>query len=238
MADRILKDIRIYESNVNNVTGNSHPSDLGNIFKSTENTNFIAKRIARKLNELKYSLGEPDHIYINLSTFLNENTIEVSNRETEKWMKYIDFGVSPEYFNSLKNEEKDDFIEKTILKIFQFISNEQNLKLVTQTATELSKFGRKIKIHYKTKETKSYRIDIYYQIAPLNKISNAIIEYHNKKNNTSKIKTFELRLYDDIYSLIGNVVVKGNKITLKPKKSYSAELVTKNYETPIEFDLS
>lgn len=94
-----------------------------------------------------------------------------------------------------------------------------------------------ILIHYKTKETKSYRIDIYYQIAPSNKFSNAIIEYNNKKNDSTYIKNFELRFYEDIYSLIDKIGVKENRITLKPKKSYRTELVTKDYKTPIELEL-
>ena len=52
------------------------------------------------------------------------------------------------------------------------------------------------------------------------------------------VNDFQLRLYEDIYSLIDNIGIKNNKITLKPKKSYSAEIVTKDYKTPIEFELT
>lgn len=235
MADRIIKDIRIYESE--NVAGKSLPSDLGKVFESTENTIFIGIRIARKLNELKYCFGEFDHIYINLTTYLKENEIQISNRDLDKRIKYIDLGTSSTYFNSLKTEEKDEFIERKIIEIFRRISTGQNLEFVNKTAIELSKFKREVKIHYKTKETKTYRIVIYYQIAPINKSSNAIIEYHDKENNITYTINFELRLYADIYSLIDNIGVKNNKITLKPKKSFSAQLVCKYYKTPLEFDL-
>ena len=238
MADRILKDIRIYESDIENISGNSHPSDLGKIIKSTMNANFIASRIARKLNELKYSFGEPDHIYINLTTCLDENTIKVSNRKTEKWMKYIDFGILPDYFNSLKDEKKDDFIEKTILTIFKSISTKDNLELVNQVSEQLSKFGREMKILYKTKETKSYCVNIYYQIAPINKLSNIYLEYTDKKKDIKIVKKFDLKLYGDIYSLVDNISVKENKIVLKPKKSFSAEITIKDYKTPIEFEIN
>lgn len=104
MTNRILKDIRVYESENENIAGKSLPSELGNIFKPTENTNFIGQRIARKLNEFKYSYGDFDHIYINLTTHIKENEIQISNRYLDKRIKYIDFGTSSKYFNSLQNK--------------------------------------------------------------------------------------------------------------------------------------
>lgn len=237
MADRILKDIRIYESENENISGKSLPSDLGDILNPTENTNFIGQRIARKLNELKYSFGDFDHIYINLTTFIKKDAIQISNRIIDKRIKYVDFGISYKLFNSLKPNDKDEFIENIILEILKFISNTANLELVNQTALELSKYGRKIKIKYKTKKTKSYSVNIYYQIAPEDKLSNAIIEYVDNKNNLNFIKNFELKFYSDIYSLIDSISIKNNKILLKPKNSYSAKLATSHYKTPIEFEL-
>ena len=237
MLERILKDIRLYESETENISGQSLPSELGVILKPTENSNFIAKRIARKLNELKYSFGEQDHIYINFTTFLNENEIRISSRDIDKRVRYVDFGISREQFNSLKDKIKDEFVERKILEILKFISNKYSQKFIEQTKLELSEYGRELKILFKTKETKSYRIDIYYQVAPFNKFSKAIIEYFDKKNEITYTKDFELKLYEDIYSLIDTIGVKNKRITLKPKKSFSAELVTKGYKTPIEIEL-
>lgn len=93
MADRILKDIRFYESQYENIDGQSMPHELGEIIFPTNDTIYIGKRIARKLNELKYTYGEFDHIYINFTKVLNEDTIVVSNRNIDKRIKYIDFGI-------------------------------------------------------------------------------------------------------------------------------------------------
>ncbi|GAB1858346.1 hypothetical protein MHTCC0001_31830 [Flavobacteriaceae bacterium MHTCC 0001] len=237
MLERIVKDIRLYESETENVSGQSLPSELGNILKPTENTNVIAQRIARKLNELHYTFGEQDHIYINLSTLLDEDDIRISNRAIDKRIKYIDAGISQEKFNALSDQNKDTFVEHKILEIFKVISSETHQELIEQTAFELSKYGREIKIHFKTKETKSYRITIYYQIAPFDKRSVMIIDYLDKKNEVSYLKNFDLHHHEDIYALIGNITVKDNKVMLQPKKSSSAEFVTKKYKTPIELEL-
>src|SRR5436190_1203761 len=57
MADRILRDIRFYESEKPNIEGQSMPNELGKLFIPTKDTNYIGQRIARKLNELKFTYG-------------------------------------------------------------------------------------------------------------------------------------------------------------------------------------
>lgn len=69
MVDIILKNIRFYESENQNIEGQRMPQELDKLFTPTNDTNYIRQRIARKLNELKYSYGEFDHIYINLTNF-------------------------------------------------------------------------------------------------------------------------------------------------------------------------
>ncbi|UJF25115.1 hypothetical protein L0B52_02930 [Suttonella sp. R2A3] len=237
MANRVLKDIRLYESEIENISGHSLPSYLGIILKPTKNLVHITQRIARKLNELNYSFGEQDHIYINLTSLLKENKLHVSNRNIDRRIQYVDFGIVPEKFNALQDNQKDAFIETKILEILESISNKNSQKLIEQTKFELAKYGRELKIHFKTKETKTYRIDIYYQVAPVNKLDNAIIEYKDKKNASTTTHNFTLEDYEDIYSLVDTIGVKNNKIILNPKKSFRAELTTKRYKTPITFEL-
>ena len=124
------------------------------------------------------------------------------------------------------------------MEIFRFIINIENLELVNKTALQISEFKREIEIHYKTKETKSYRIEIYFQIAPINKVSNLKLKYTDKKNNLRFTKNFELEFYSDIYYLIDTISLRNNRIILKPKKSYRAELHNENYKTPIEFEIT
>ncbi|KGQ70020.1 hypothetical protein LVJ83_06100 [Uruburuella testudinis] len=87
MANRILKDIRYYESTHQNIEGQSLPNNLGKLFVPTGDTPYIGQRIARKLNELKYSYGEFDHIYINFTTFIQAHEIIVSDRDTDSRIK-------------------------------------------------------------------------------------------------------------------------------------------------------
>jgi len=238
MGDRILKDIRYYESDKPNIGGQSIPGEPGKIFLLTKGGNFVGQRIARKLNELKYSYGAYDHIYINLTTVLDENQIQVSNRDVDKSIKYIDFGVNQLKFNALTDEKKNAFLKSSTIAILLSISDEPNLALVYEMAKQLSLFDTELKIHYKTKETSSYKIDIYYQIEPKGSFTKAIIEYQDKKTSICYQTNFKLQFYDDIYPLVDTITLKDNKIILKPKKSFRADLHNGRYKTPIEVNIS
>lgn len=237
MSDRILKDIRFYESEKQNIEGQSIPRDLGKLFIPTKDTNFIGQRIARKLNELKFSYGEFDHIYINLTNVLKENEIVVSNRNVDKRIKYLDFGINPENLQSLSDSEKNDFIKSITFRLLRKISNDLNLELVKQTEELIAELDSAIKIHYKSKETNSFKIDIYYQIETENLGTVAVIEYKDKKNNLCSSLKYKLRFFEDIYALIDVISFTNEVITLKPKKSFRADLYSERYETPIKLEL-
>lgn len=60
---KIISDIRVYKSVVDNIDGNSMPASLGN-----KPLNITVHRIVMKLRENGFSLGAFDHLYINLTT--------------------------------------------------------------------------------------------------------------------------------------------------------------------------
>lgn len=237
MVERILKDIRFYESENQNIDGQSMPQELGKLFKPTKDTNYIGQRIARKLNELKYTYGEFDHIYINLTTYINENEIVISNRNIDKRIKYVDFGINAENLNTLSDNEKNAFIKTVTFKVLTEISQDRDLELIKQTQKQLSEFDTEIKIHYKSKETNSYKIDIYYQIEALNGGTKAIIEFNDKKNNICSVGNYKLQFYEDIYTLVDTINLTDDRIILKPKKSFVADIHNERYKTPIELKL-
>jgi hypothetical protein len=238
MTDRILKDIRFYESEKQNIAGQSLPNELGEIFIPTKDTNYIGQRIARKLNELKFTYGEFDHIYINLTTILKEGEIIVSNRNIDKRIKYIDFGISSENLNSLSDSEKNNFIKSVTFKVLKQISSGSNLEVINQTEKLIAEFDTEIKIHLKSKETTSFKIDIYYQIETVSGGTKAVIEYKDKKNNICSSVNYKLQFYEDIYTLMDTIGLTDSTIILKPKKSFTGDISNERYETPITLKIT
>ena len=166
MPNRILKDIRYFESDKPNISGQSLPSYFGKILIPTKDTNYIGQRIARKLNELKFSYGEYDHIYINFTTVLKENEIKISDRKIENTIKAIDYGLDQIKFNNLNELEKNKFIISATIEILKKISNSENFLLVEEMEKQLNQFGTELKINFKENQInlipkKSFRAYLY-----------------------------------------------------------------------------
>jgi hypothetical protein len=237
MAYRIIKDIRYYESNS---IDKLYPDFLGAVFHPTTDTNYIGQRIARKLNEFKYSYEEFDHIYIILTTNLNENELLISERNLDKRIKCIYYGFPSKSYNALTDNDKNYLLKAITFKVLKHISASENSeqKKVEEVEAIINRFDTEIRINYKTKETNNYKIDINYQINPASASTRAIVTYIDKKSNSKCEGFIPLQLYEDIYYLIDTVTVNDDTLIFNPKKSYIADLCSKKYSAPIRLQIS
>lgn len=240
MADKIVKEIRYSESEIMNIEGNSLPGNFGKIYKAGLDVVAVGQRIARKLNEFKFVSGEFDHIDINFTTVLQHDEFKMSKRYVEKWLKYVDYGLLPSIFNTKTDTEKCDFIRETTFKVLKCIysSDAEKMETIAKVEDLIHRFDTEIRIHYKTKETSSYKIEISYQIKPNGGSSKAIVEYLDKKQNFKGQAIFDLHFYDDIYPLVDIISVKDSVIILNPKKSFRADLYNERYKTPLQFPIN
>jgi hypothetical protein len=97
--------------------------------------------------------------------------------------------------------------------------------------------GREMIINYKVKETKEYKLNIGFQIAPIDNKSKIVIDYLLKKDNRKLRSTVDLNHYEDIYYLVDKVSIDEHQITLHPKKTMKAEFVTEKYLPPLTIDI-
>ena len=82
----VIRDIRIYRCNVDNVTG-VWPEGFNN-----PELYAVARRICLKLRENEFSMGDFHHLYINLTTFLDEGDVRLANKEPDRyhpWLKRL-----------------------------------------------------------------------------------------------------------------------------------------------------
>lgn len=240
MTDRILRDIRFYELRPENYNG-QFDGTLGHVYKSTPDIKHIGQRIARKLNELNFTSGIFDHVYVYLSPTLPDNEMEIQETELDERLKSVHYGIKPSNFNSLNESEKDKWANETAFKILYLLFHDDNLKTKTISEVEalINKYNQEIKIFYKAKETKAYKVDLNYQIKPNGNPSRLLITFLDKKGNTKRHGSINLNSHEDIYLLVDTIAVKDNTIILNPKKSNVADLLgEKYYKTPLTLDVT
>ena len=239
LKNRIIKDIRYYEDKPKDFVGDFN-GIIGNVYKSTEDTNSIGQRIARKLNELNFVSGEFDHIYIDFTENIEIATIRESKKFIDKRIKYVDYGIESKTFNSLKESEKNLLITKITFESLLLIYKNEKEKIgqIMEVQNLLNKFESEIEIAYKTKETSLYRIEIGYMINPKKTLSKIVVKYLDKKNQTQNIGKKDLLFYEDIFYLVDKIEFRDGKIIFTHKKSNLGEIVFKKYEKPIEIEIN
>ncbi|MCA5005227.1 hypothetical protein [Sphingobacterium bovistauri] len=238
MKTKVIKDIRLYESNQPNVSENSLPGELGKLMHSDTSFTFWAIRIARKLNELQFTLLEADHLYINFTNCLETDQLQISDRKPTSWIQYVDVQINFEEFNTKSLKEQENNVVEAIFRALNLIANEEQKNILDECLSIIKEQAKKTEIHYKTKETKSYKVEISYQIAPDDKTSVMLVKYIDKIVNIQQVFQFPIRFYEDVYALVDKINVVKNSIILIPKKSFKAELYSKFYQTPLHFELN
>ena len=238
MDNRVIRDIRHYEVKPSEYIGD-FDGTLGNVYKSSFEIWCIGQRIARKLNEVKLLTGDFDHLYIYLTNKLDNGIIVERDFEYDKRMKCFDFGQNRDEFNNMTDIDREKRISEITFKTlkWKFGQDKNHQQLIDTVEKLIEKEGRSIVINYKDKETKDYKLNIGFQIAPTDNKSKIVIDYLPKKDNRKLRATVDLNHYEDIYYLVDKISNDGNQITFQPKKSMRAEFATEKYTTPLTINI-
>jgi hypothetical protein len=113
---KTILDKRYYASDIENISGKSLPSNCSKYFTFPKELHFWGSRIARRLGNLGLSVSSFDHVYINYTSVLTENTIQISERSPEPWLRYVDYGVSHTSLNELSPLELENFVIESTFK--------------------------------------------------------------------------------------------------------------------------
>lgn len=239
MENRIIKDIRYYQLNPKNYT-EIFDGILGNGYKSSFEIRCIGQRIARKLNEFKFITGNFDHLYVFLTNKIDNGLIEEYEYEYDKQIRCFNFGQNQEEFNNYSDNEREEKITAITFNILKwtFGHDEKKKTLIDSVEGIIQREGKETIINFKEKETKKYKINIGFQIAPFNEISTVVVNYLSKKDNVKKKTTIDLFHYEDIYDLVDKIFSDEDKIIFQPKKTFRADIVCQKYTTPLTINVN
>ncbi len=211
----VIKDIRLYRSNVKNVDGTARPADFHN-----KELNCVIHRIVMKLRENEYSLGDFDHLYINFTTSKEEGIIAPATGNTDKefsWFRYYDVGISNSFYENLVSpnciETVVGLVKEVLLKFFS--PSKSVSDLVHNCISEAESKGEEMLMLFKVKSSKNIRAEIYLRF--LNSLRYyPLIRVYDSGNKLLLEKNLPTTLTLDPF---GEIVLSSKKVTIKPRKN-------------------
>ncbi len=230
---KLITDIRYYENPGRTERGNVRHDSLGSLFPVPfRSFGAIGDRFACKLRESQFELPGFDHLYVILTPSLPDGIAEPSTLSLDARIRYVDVGLSPERWKSLSDESKhDQLVDSTVNAVGPYY---QNNEIVNAVAHQLKQWRSQLEIAVKTKETSSYRVDVTFQIRPLQEQSIAFVSYFDKMSGQrGRTVLTQLLSADDVFPLCGSIAVKNRTITITPRSSFRATILTNKYAVPM-----
>ncbi len=234
---KLIADIRYYENPGRSEYGSIRHDSLGTLYLVPYRSfSAIGDRFACKLREREFSLPGFDHVYVVLTPALPSGVAESSTLNLDARIRYIDVGLSPEQWNSINDDSKHDHLVDLTSAAVRTLTVDAGT--LNEVAAQLKRDRSQLEIVVKTKETASYRVDVSFQIRPLQEQSIAFVSYIDKRTGQrGRAILTKLLSADDVYPLCGSIAVHDRTITIKPRSSFSAATITQKYDAPMSLSL-
>ncbi len=227
---KVISDIRLYSSETENIDGNGMPQ--GDVARKSILT---AGRIAMKLREAEFSLGDFDHLYLNFTVCLPEGEIRPAGRSVDRyhpWYRYYDVGVSQEQYARLESEEglmeAVDAIERTLLRYFA--PDQAAEELVRSAVSEAVAQGSSMLMKYKEKKSAKAKAEIFLRLTdngqywPLLRVTDTEGRELLRENLPER----------GDFMMLGDIQMSSKRVTVKPKKNAIASCLELQ---PLTFDI-
>ncbi|WP_146521554.1 hypothetical protein [Stieleria varia] len=230
---KLIADIRYYENPGRTEFGNVRHDSLGTLYSIPfRSFGAIGDRFACKLREREFTLPGFDHLYVILTPALPPGIAEPSTLNMDARIRYVDVGLVLDQWDSLDDDAKHDHIVD--LTSFAINAFDGTADTLANVAADLKRYRSKLEIIVKTKETSSYRVDVSFQIRPMQEQSIAFVSYTDKRaGQRGRTTLTKLQSANDVYPLCGSIAVRDNTITIKPRSSSRAATITDKYNVPL-----
>lgn len=235
----LIRDIRIFEDAEENIDYKSLPHDMGKIYEYRSLIcNAIIDRVILWLRTKNYSLGEFNHLYLNLTPLLEHGKIIPAKRSVyreENWLRYVDAGCDVSLFNSWDITEKSDFIVQTAKNALILITPESE-NIINECFSEVLTGGESLAVLYKEKHNDQYAVKIFARIKNNRDLIPVIRIYDNQGAQIEEytLKECEHNKFIMQYSSI-TIGAKSFKITPR-KNSLSGLYYTETIKLPFKYE--
>ena len=226
---KIIKDIRIYKNDIENIDGNSHPHSC-----TEKSINIIIHRVVMKLRECNFSLGEFDHLYLNFTTCLPCGQIEPSRRSVDtyhSWYRYYDIGIEHNIYERI-DQNVDIILNGLRDTLVCYFSDNNTAQCINNCIETALQEGANMKSLYKEKKGAKNIARIYLRYLDNGMYLPLLNVYDLEKNEVFRT---ELPQMKDLLAL-GEIQLSSKKVIIKPRRnSFTEKMKPITYEFTSSF---
>lgn len=221
---KLIQDIRVYKSEIENTDGNAHPREFAG-----KAMNAVIHRIVMKLREANITLGDFDHLYLNFTPCLPVGTIEIAKRSVDRyhnWYRYYDIGVERDAYETL--DEQDALVLRGIRETLAgYFAECNDVQVIGDCMDSAVAEGECMTVLHKEKKSAKNAARIYLRYLDSGMYWPLLQVYDL---NDTEIFRADLPQMGDLLAL-GDIQLSSKKVTIKPRKSsFGAELKPLTYE--------
>lgn len=232
-----LRDIRYFENNVAPQRTEPMPGYASKLYDFPRACIALGQRVGMKCEELGVSIGRADHLYLCLTPSLPEGTVETTEYAMESWHRFALYGMDLA-FNALSEEKKLAKVTEATFATLRVLAADQE-RVLEMLRHSVESQGEALRVCLKVKATKQYHVRVEQTVPVHPQPAEVFVEVTHLKTQRSKsVKVAEVAHYDDAPSLVDRIAIIGDELTVHPRKSFRASLVTKDYQVPIQLSLA
>lgn len=211
MSKRIISDIRLYKSDVQN--------EFGTISFGNKELNAIVKRIVMKLRENQFSFGEFDHLYINFTTCDISQEISLSEKADRyhPWYRYCDIHIEKNLYDILGSPEtyKDIIHSICALLITCFATEDFDKSQILSCVHQAVEEGENMLMKFKEKVSSKRKAVVFLRYLHTCRYYPLLRVYDTEEN-----LLFEQDLPETLtLDYLGEIQISTKKVTIKPRKN-------------------
>lgn len=222
----LIKDIRLFESEVPNVDGNPTPHYIGNIYDYDHMQCLdVIERLLFLLRHRGFGFDGFDHLYLNFTPCISHGLVQDVNRYNIRefsWYHYVDVGCEAERFNNWSLTEQNAFVLNAVKNAAIMKAPEDQKQIFIDTFDEVIQAGENLLLPYKRKENGELMVEIFVRInddldfLPLIRVTS--------KDGITKAEQ-KLRSYDryEFISQISTITIGKSYVRIAPRKNWYAD---------------
>lgn len=235
-----IVDIRYFACGELPFTDGHSPGNLQSLYAFPKSVHAIGARIARKLRELGYTIPGYDHVYIVFTPVQAARTVRPSRVVLESWQRHFSVGADPAQVGALDGAEREGFVVDATLRVLRRIAGADACKraMLRQVGREIARDGENLEIFHREFSSKALQARVSYRIHASGMRGSGWIEIEERATGRRARQAFvDLDAYDDLYALVDRVTVTKGVVTMTPRKSASAGMVVRRYQTPMRVNI-